>query len=251
VISLVSNLTEVTESETNLAKTVEEFTTMASILESEILILTNQSGDLNDTVAELSQAVTVFEVENQQLSELNDDLGLIVSFLETEANSVQTSYSELAQQLADTILYKQVLAEIGLKERMKADIAGWECGLLTAFANQDFSEDQELPIGYSNYDYVMNYISDSLLSDLCIERGNLELYLRSEIVPNAEYLWEINMQDLTFGINIYSAIVLKHYFPDENDPGVEDAAWNAANYDCKNLDFADKYFYSNRLLLAK
>ena len=41
VISLVSNLTEVTESETNLAKTVEEFTTMASILESEIIKLTN------------------------------------------------------------------------------------------------------------------------------------------------------------------------------------------------------------------
>ena len=243
VDNLVAEVAEVRESEENLANTVEQFAVVAATLESEILILTNQTGDLNETESELNEAVALFVEENQQFRELNENLGKIVSFLEVEANGVQESYDELAKQLADTILRKEVLAEIGLKERMKAELSGWECGLLIAFGNQDFSEDQEIPIGYSDYYHVMNYISDKILSDLCIVQENLEVYLWEEVIPGKQ-IWDINLKDLAFGVNIYSAKVLDHYFPDENDTeGLENYVWNVADYDCRNLDLDDRYLY--------
>lgn len=245
VQSLVVELADVGESEKRLTEAIDEYEVAAANLELEILSLTNQTGDLNDTVNELHVAVSIFEEENDKIRELNEDLGKIVGFLQVEADSVQKSYAELAEQLADTILRKEILAEVGLKERMRSELAGWECGFLTAFGNQDFSKNQEISIGYSNYDFVMSYISDRLLSDLCIVRANLEVYLRNEVITSGSYLWDINMKDLAFGINMYASDVLDHYFPSENDiNGLENVVWNIADYDCRNLDLDDRYFYA-------
>jgi len=244
VDGLVAELSGVAETEKQLTEAIAEYELMHQYLEAEILILTNRTGDLNETVHELNSIMEVFEEENNQFRELNQALGTIVTFLEVEANDVQMSYDELAKQLADTILRKEVLAEIGLKERMKADLAGWECGFSIAFGSQNFAKDEKVPIGYSSYDTVMNYISDKLLSDLCIVRGNLEVFLKSEVLPGSSNLWDINMKDLAFGLDIYSSRVLDHYFPNENEDGLAKSDWNAADYECINLSLADRYLYS-------
>ena len=244
VDDLVTELVDVRNTEKQLENALDDYELVARTLRTEISILANHTDELNQTVQELDSAIDIFEEENQQFRELNEDLRKIVSFLEVEANDVQTSYEELAQQLADTILRKEVLAEIGLQERMKSELSGWECGFLTAFGDKDFGKDPQVAIGYSSYDTVMNYISDRLLSDVCIVRGNLELFLRSEIVPDGTELWDITMKDLAFGVNIYSAKVLNHYFPGENDTeGLENSTWNAADYECSNLDVGDRYSY--------
>ena len=82
---------------------------------------------------------------------------------------------------------------------MHAELSGWECGFLIAFGSQSFAKNEEESIGYSSYDTVMNYISDRLLTDLCIVQGNLELFLKNNVLMPRVKIWEINMKDLGFG----------------------------------------------------
>ena len=103
---------------------------------------------------------------------------------------------------------------------MHAELSGWECGFLTAFGSQSFAKNEEESIGYSSYDTVMNYISDRLLTDLCIVQGNLELFLKNNVLMPRVKIWEINMKDLGFGVNLYATNVLNHYFPGDSETGL-------------------------------
>lgn len=237
---LAGELATLRESEQALAETVEHYGEVARILESEVVILTNQTDDLNETISELNFIVANFTEENNRFRELNANLRTIVSFLEDEADDVQTSYAELAQHLADTIEQKRVLAEIALKERMNSELMCWECDLETAFVNQDFT----ISLGYSNYEDVMSYISGKILSDVCIVRDNLEFYLMNKVINGGYALHDITLNDLALGVNEYLEKVLDHYFPGENESGLGNDVWDAANYDCRNLDLGDRYYYT-------
>ncbi len=244
VKSLSKELVEVRESEANLKVAVEGYATIQENLEEEIFTLTSHANELNVTIDSLNEALESFQEENSRFKELNEDLGEIVFFLEDEAQGVEKSYEELAAHLADTILRKRVLAEIGLHERMKSERAGWQCGYKTAFSSQDFIKDEEVPIGYSSYDIVLGYIAASFFDDLCISRGNFETFLRHEVLLGGQKLWEITSKDLTAGVNMYTTEVLEFYFPDEGEDGVNKTAWDDADYDCNNIPPENRFFYT-------
>lgn len=244
VQNLTSKLTEVQHSEATLIATVEGYAIVQEDLEEEIHNLTLHANELNITVDSLNDALVTFQEENKRFKELNEDLGEIVSFLEEEAEGVERSYAELAAYLADTILRKRVLAEIGLHERMKSELAGWQCGYKTAFSSQEFVQNEQIPIGYASYDTVVGYISDSFFHDLCISRGNFETFLRSEVLMRGQNLWEITSKNLAAGVNMYTTEVLEYYFPDEGEIGLNSTVWDEADYDCDNLSVENRFFYT-------
>lgn len=243
VTNLSRELGDVRETEAELLIAVEGYIAVQETLEEELITLTSHANNLNITVDELSEAVSFFEEENKQFQELNEDLGQIVSFLADEAESVEETYAALASHLADTILRKQVLTEEALKNRMKSELAGWECGFRTAFSGQDFMKDENVPIGYSSYDTVMSYISGRFLGNLCLPRGNLETFLVDEVILAGQSIWEISSKDLSAGINIYTLNALDHYFPDEGEEGLNSTSWDEVDYDCSKLPFEQRYFY--------
>lgn len=244
VDTLVAELAKSVEAEQQLRNTVQDYEELKQTLNAEILHLVNHTNDLNETVMELNHATALYEEQNQKLSSLNEDLNSVVGFLQVEVDGVHSSYESLVGTLADTILRKEVLAEIALKERIRKDISGWECGFTAAFANEDFGKDGEVAIGYSSYDTVMNYINDRILSDVCVQRGNFELYLSSEILLPGQKKWEINRNDLVNGVNLYLTEVLNHYFPGEG--GSDKIDWNTADYDCRNLAYEDRFSFNVR-----
>lgn len=244
VDNLVAELAKSVEAEQQLRNTVQDYEELKQTLNAEILHLVNHTNDLNETVMELNHATALYEEQNQKLSSLNEDLNSVVGFLQEEVDGVHSSYESLVGTLADTILRKEVLAEIALMERIRKDISGWECGFTAAFANEDFGKDGEVAIGYSSYDTVMNYINDRILSDVCVQRGNFELYLSSEILLPGQKKWEINRNDLVNGVNLYLTEVLNHYFPGEG--GSDKIDWNTADYDCRNLAYEDRFSFNVR-----
>lgn len=238
VKELVEELDSAVISQQTLKDSIDDYIVIKQTLEQEVSMLSNTAGNLNSQVEELNEAIEEFKDENTKLR-------TIVSFLEDEANGVQQSYDELADALADTIIRKRALVRIALEERMKAELAGWECGLLTAFDTHQFAQNVNLPIGNSHYVDVIAYVNDKLLSDFCIETGKFESYLKDEIITDGASIWTINLKDLTRGVNIYSSEVLNYYFPDEGDAnGLDGETWEIANYDCSNLSQEDRYTYS-------
>ncbi len=237
VEELIDELAISTATQTALSVSLNEYKAIRQTLEDEILFLSDTTGDLNSTVQELNAAIAEFEEEN-------DKFRTIVSFLEDEANGVQHSYDELAKTLASTIIRKRTLAEIGVKERMKAELAGWECGLVVAFATQEFSKNVNYPIGYSHFDDVVDYVSDKLFVNFCINSTDFETFLQNEIVEEGNTIWTINLSDFTRGVNIYTSEVLNYYFPDEDDTnGLDSEVWETANYECSKLSQEMIYKY--------
>ncbi len=239
VEELVKDLAASTATRQALSESLDEYIEIKDNLEEELVILYDTTGDLNSTVQELRVAIEEFQEENERFR-------TIVSFLEEEADGVQHSYDELAQALADTILRKSTLAEIGVKERMKAELAGWECGLRTAFGNQQFTENVNLPIGYVYYDDVIKYVDNRLFDDFCVNSFEFEQFLKENIIDEGDSVWTINLSDFTRGVNIYISGALNYYFPDEHDTnGLDNEVWDEANYQCSNLSQDQRYNYGN------
>ncbi len=237
VQELVNDLAASTAAREELTESLNEYKEIRGTLEREVKDLADTAGDLNFTVQELSDAIEDFQEENERFR-------VIVTFLEDEANEVEKSYSELTKALAETILRKNALAEIAVEERMKAELAGWECGLTLAFGTKPFTQNVELPIGYKDYNSVMDYVEDKLLSDFCVATRELESYLKTEILDQGESLWTISLSDLTWGANSYTYHVLNYYFPDEGEVGLDSVTWDAANHDCTNLPEDKKFVYN-------
>ena len=216
--------------------TLEQYQVIARALDVDLLEFGSTAEDLNMTVQALDEAIDRLIQQNEEFSELNEDLQTIAVFLEGSVQGVDQSYEDLGKELADTIVKKRALAETGLKDRMRAEMAGWECGLNTAFGYLPFGNDENIAIGNSHYGDVMDYIDQKILSDMCIDRINLDLYLKNEILTPGYNSWDINMKDLTFGVNAYVGEVFNYYFPDLGENGgIESAQWDAADYDCNNL----------------
>lgn len=237
VEELVEDLSQSTATRKSLTESLDEYKDIRETLEEELAILSGTTGDLNATVQELNAAIAEFQDENERFR-------TIVSFLEDEANGVQHSYDELTNALADTILRKSTLAEIGVKERMKSEIAGWECGLQAAFGTHQFTENVNYPIGFLHFDDVIDYVDGKLFVDFCIQPDDFQEFLETEIVEQGESVWTINLADFTRGVNIYTSEVLNYYFPDEDDTnGLDSDVWDAANYECRNLSDQARYSY--------
>ena len=228
----------------SMNSTLQQFQVVAHALDVDLFEFGTSAEDLNLTIQELDEAVDRLITQNEEFSELNEDLETIAIFLQGSVEGVDQSYEELAETLADTIVKKRALAETGLKDRMRAEMAGWECGLSIAFGSLPFGRDETIAIGNSQYGDVITYIDQKILSDMCIDPGNLQLYLNSEVLTQGYDPWDISMKDLAFGVNAYIGKVFDYYFPDEHLKGrAWDEAWDDANYDCNNLpdDLIFKY----------
>lgn len=233
---LSEQLSSISSENDLMNSTLEQYQVIARALDVDLLEFGSTAEDLNMTVQALDEAIDRLIQQNEEFSELNEDLQTIAVFLEGSVQGVDQSYEDLGKELADTIVKKRALAETGLKDRMRAEMAGWECGLNTAFGYLPFGNDENIAIGNSHYGDVMDYIDQKILSDMCIDRINLDLYLKNEILTPGYNSWDINMKDLTFGVNAYVGEVFNYYFPDLGENGgIESAQWDAADYDCNNL----------------
>jgi len=171
--------------------------------------------------------------------DLNGNLSIIADFISDEAMLIQQSYEELVSFLATTITVKRSLARVGLKDRMDAEIAGLECGLLVAFGAEPFIQDMTLLIGPSLYEHVIDYVDLKLFKDLCIDTENFEVFLSSEILPPGSDKHAINVQDFVRGINLYTSKVMLYYFYGSND-----LDWDGANYDCNYLPDGQEFIFT-------
>ena len=138
VVHLNQTVTDLTElntamnlSVTNLNMIVEKLNGNNTGLELQVNHLLEEKGDLNE-------ALQLYERENQHLNELNGNLTAITDSITRDTDQ---SYKEVVSYLAGIINEKRTLAQIGMKDRMQAQIAGLECAFLVAFGTNPFVQD--------------------------------------------------------------------------------------------------------------
>jgi len=242
VQNLDEQIIELQRTEVELRSSVEEYQAANHQLKHQLSELEELRDNLNDTVMDLSVSIDNFKAENDRMLEINKELNTVLSFINATFEDTEQTYEELISALDETIIQSRVLAEEGLKNRMKTEANGWECGLSIAFGSEAFIQDTNLPIGSENYVFVIDYIESKVLADLCIDTTNFEFFVTNEILGDGLVVSDASITDLTLGLNVLANRAFQHYFPTDNN-GLADEDWVLANYDCENLKNEQKYNY--------
>ena len=228
----------------NLNTSVSEYKILNEVLELEIKTMANITGNLTSTVDELNDSIEIFKDENSRFRKLNQDLTVIVSFLDNSTDDLTQSYEYLVTTLADNMAATLVLMKENMHNRYLEQLTDWDCELRSRFRLQPFAQNEDLPIGDQFYDRVINHLDTRLLYDLCIDKQDFQLFLINEkILPGSEVV-DISMTLLKEGVSQYVSEVLNYYFPDGNESGgLNDTDWHAADYSCAELPQDKKFIW--------
>jgi len=198
----------------------------------------SELGDLlQDNVDRLEDKIEDLMVENDRLEGLVADLQTVADFLDDAAQNLNESFDEVTAFLAEQISTNRFLVVENLQNTYHQRVANWDCALRDRFALEDFTRDGNMPIPDDIFPVVMLYVEERVLSDLCLDTSDFELYMSNRY--NGE---DITVNRLTTSVQRYTWDALDHYFPEADEDGVAPEAWAAAAYECGNLSPENQYF---------
>jgi methyl-accepting chemotaxis protein len=193
--------------------------------------LTDHLGNLtfeqNKTLIELHETLTVFVSENDRLEKLNDGLLTIVTFLNETSQGLDNSLQQVTEFLAGQIAANQVLVLGSLENTYRQRISNWDCDYREIFREETFGSDFSAPI--TDFASVLDYVDERVLSELCLDVSDFELYL-NEANPDG-----ITSFRLIRGVLLYTTEALDYYFPENDETGLTLAGWSQASFTCDNL----------------
>lgn len=225
----VENLTSVND---ELVQSNEALTNQTNQLQSSLEELVVEFNVAYETVVELQDEVSLLQQENDRLANLTEALSTILSFLEETNQDANLTVDQLATQLETQITNNRVLVLENLENTLTQRVQSWNCDYTNEFAGSSFEQDYNEPIPSGSYDQVMDYVESRVLTDLCLDRADFELYLSVNFMPNGDGL---TSNELISGVSMYTTDALNYYFPDAGETGVTPEEWAEALYDCSNL----------------
>jgi predicted nuclease with TOPRIM domain len=193
--------------------------------------------DQNLTIAALELTVTDIVSENTRLADLNNDLTNIASFLSETSAGLDTSLQQVAQFLAGQITANRILVLGSLENTYRQRITNWDCDYRDIFRVFAFGDDYDVVIPAADENMVIRYVSDRVLSELCLDRTDFEQYLFNTI-PQEEGLTSNRLMTVVL---VYTTTALDYYFPEAGEDGLSALDWADAAYDCQNL--ANKFVH--------
>ena len=222
----VSELTNLTDS---LNVNVMELSDISNELEIANDRLSDITLDQNETLSELKYTLASFVAENDRLQELNSDLLSITTFLNSTSLGLDDSLEEWANFIGGLIVANQALVLESLKTNYKTRLIAWDCDYRDVFREESFGVDYNLPI--SDISSVMAFVDDRVLSELCLDVSDFEIFLFEQF---PDY---VSTHRLIRGVSQYTSQALDYLFPEHNDDGhgVSQIEWEEAGFNCRNL----------------
>lgn len=235
-IFLYSQVNETNKIAANLTAQVALYDSLIIEMEDEINRTEIIAAELDLLATNLTAQISLFEKENDRLSNITNDLRIVVSFLnDTSGNFVET-YELMSNFLAEQITGYRTIRMSNHKIVYKQIITDWDCAVLTRFRLRDFAKDYDTPIGEISIDDVLTYVDERVLSEVCIERVDFEKFLKSTILQSGEQLSDLTVADLETGVSMYTTDLFDFYFPDAGTSGgLIESDWSQAQYDCSKL----------------
>jgi predicted nucleic acid-binding Zn-ribbon protein len=221
---------QVTIFQSALAKIVLENEILANTtdyLETLTDYLGNITEDQDATLVELQEALVNFQSENSRLGELNMDLVTIVGFLNDASNGLNNSLQQITTLLAGQITANRALVLASLENTFRQRIANWDCDYRDIFRGETFGNNFTVPI--ADVDTVVAYVDERVLSELCLDAIDFEMYL-SVLYPSG-----LNSFQLIRSVLIYTMGALDFYFPESNELGLTAQEWEDASFSCNSL----------------
>jgi hypothetical protein len=184
--------------------------------------------------------------ENNRLSSLNDDLKVVVSFLNETTGTLKDSYEDIVAYLARQINAGRSIWTRTTQNLYRARTNNMVCDIQSRFSGQSFVTDPTKPIGDAHYAEVIAYIDETMLSELCVERDQFEAFLLGESATvSSSY---VTLNDLVKSLMRYNMMVFDYYFPRDvsrvdSGGGLSTDDWAAADYQCEQLPREKRFLW--------
>lgn len=217
----------------------------------------NTTVDQQETLAVLKDTLDGFQAENDRLEEFNEKLETGLNYLNetlfANGNLVESSaqtLTEISEVLGERVQQQQQSTVVQLEISYRQLLAGWDCGFNDVFS---FGQGTIIAIdGGSLPVDVQNYLTDRVLSKLCLDYNDFERYLQATTSGG------VIISDLIRAMVLYTEDAMKYYFPtDANSAnGVSLQEWIDASFQCgllespfvsaQNVRGLHKFFYHLR-----
>jgi septal ring factor EnvC (AmiA/AmiB activator) len=239
-----------------LNQTVEQYQLLNSQLNASTTRLESLNVQLNQSNGVFAELNLQLSVQNQvyaslnrqlnrtqaELAAINDDLIAVVGFLNDTSTNLQQSWETLVDFLAEQIAVNRFLVLETLKNTFQQRSQNWDCGFRDYFVTEPFIYNGTAPINSENpamLAYVLEYVEDRLLADLCLSLSDLEAYLIQSIPTNTTDLGALTSGELLQGVSRYVALAMDYYFGNNHvasgNDGIASDEWAEAIYQCRNL----------------
>ncbi|CAJ1962278.1 unnamed protein product [Cylindrotheca closterium] len=196
---------------------------------------TNQA--LGFEVAELEAQNQIFAGQNERLSKTTSDLNLISGFINETADAVNDTFDQIMALIEQQIVQNSVVLMNTLQNTFRDIKDGWNCDYRGVFVGRAYAVNSMAAIPSTEFDGMMDYVSERVLDELCLDRTDFTMFLG---LP--EYR-PLNTNRLNAAVTIYTERAIDWYFPEDNETGLTQDDWFAADFKCKNLNATQRYRY--------
>lgn len=230
----------------NLTNKVLNVTTQNQKLNLALANLTESNQELSKSVDALTIQVQNLAIRNEGLKKVNDDLMIIISYL-NDINKTFANTTALLDEIADQIDIERNITRNNLKIQYVTLSSNFECDYDSRFSNSPFIQDKNLSLGEENYNDVFDWVNKTFISGLCVNDTDFEKALRKneEYEINATFpLASINSNQLVVAQSIYSGALIEYYFPSAGEPGLTVNDWVDAEYNCTFLPNDKRFVYT-------
>ena len=202
----------------------------------EVVDLTTARQELTTQVAVLTTQVSGLQGTVQNLTTLNSNLESIFLYLNESALDLDETVDELASFLAEQIGANRALVLQNLQTSYQSTLSLWDCTFFDVYRTSSFVNDVNSPIGSANISSVLGHVDEQVLTELCLDELNFELYLESTY--NGGDIGALTVTQLTQGVAVYGGLAVDYMFPDMDDEGdgLTQEEWAFARYDCSGLE---------------
>eukprot|EP00563_Minutocellus_polymorphus_P000756 CAMPEP_0181026438 /NCGR_PEP_ID=MMETSP1070-20121207/3641_1 /TAXON_ID=265543 /ORGANISM="Minutocellus polymorphus, Strain NH13" /LENGTH=641 /DNA_ID=CAMNT_0023103633 /DNA_START=71 /DNA_END=1996 /DNA_ORIENTATION=+ len=231
---------------TKLDTTVASYAKENQILEEHVDRLESINEEFASKVDSLNSTATILSRENNRLSALNDDLRVVASFLNETAGTLVDSYEDIAGYLARQIDAGRAIWTRTTQNLYRARTNNMVCDIQSRFSGQSFVVNPTIPIGDAHYSEVIEYVDETMLSELCIRREEFEAFLLDENIMM--FSSDVTLNDVVRSLTRYNMMVFDYYFPRDTsrmDGGefLTNDDWSAANYRCEELPVEKRFVW--------
>ena len=217
-----------------LTKTTKTLWVSIDKLTNETIELTMRNHELNLTVTDLKTEVSNMTGEIDRLNRITADLATLVTFLNDTASDMDESLEGVTAYLAEQISLNRALVMGSLKNLYLQRTSNWDCDFREYFLTESFTSNRNASIGTGSFEFVMDYIDERVLSDLCLEKSDFESFL-GEYIDSAQ-LSDASFNQMQQAVGEYTDLALGFYFTANNTTNsITPTIWAEAKYECKSL----------------
>eukprot|EP00978_Attheya_sp_CCMP212_P049764 scaffold706320_cov55-Attheya_sp.AAC.2 len=244
IVTLNSEIATTNESVATLTASRKEYQDQVVQLTNETEVLEATVDTLTTSIVDLSAEQIALTANIERLEVLNDDLLVLSSFMAELPNDVAENSQAINTYLVEQIDANTVLLEQDMQNTFFPMLDNWQCTLDDVFrySDPDFVNAPDAAMGTNNYRDVVNYLDTQLLLKMCLNVGDFETFLNRQ-VDDLSTPAVVSLNTFIENVSIYTNEAISYYFSIGGIQGLTMDDWAAAFYACKNLPEDKRFRY--------